>query len=200
MAGRPSDAADRLRAAAIELYTRDGFAETTVDTIAERAGVTRRTYFRLFADKREVLFGGSEELGDLLASVVAAAPIDTGARDAVVAGLRAVASDLAPRRDELTVREVIVAGSPELREREQAKLGSWSAKLQGALRDRGLPPVEAAVIAGSGIAVLNAAAQRWLAEPDVTLADALDEALGALAVLAPPLEESTADAATGRRA
>lgn len=184
MAGRPSDAADRLRAAAIELYTRDGFTETTVDAIAERAGVTRRTYFRLFADKREVLFGGSEELGDVLSAAVLAVGVDTDTREAVLGGLRAVVADLAPRRDELTVREAIVAGSPELREREQAKLGSWSAKLSSALRERGLPAVDAAVIAGSCIAALNAAAQRWLAEPDVDLAAALDEALGALRTFA----------------
>lgn len=183
MAGRPSDAADRLRAAAIELYTRDGFAETTVEAIAERAGVTRRTYFRLFADKREVLFGGSEELGDVLAAAVTAAPAEVGVRDAVVSGLSAVVSNLAPRRDELVVREAIVAGSPELRERERAKLGSWSARLETALLDRDLADVDAAVIAGSAVVALNVAAQRWLADPAVSLAAALDEALAALRAL-----------------
>ncbi|AMM20954.1 hypothetical protein AX769_13440 [Frondihabitans sp. PAMC 28766] len=184
MGRRPTDAADRLRAAAVELYTRDGFASTTVEAIAVRAGLTERTFFRYYADKREVLFGGSDELGDVLARATAERAADEPVREAVLAGLACVVADLAPRRDALVVREAIVSGRPELRERELAKLASWAAKLEAALLSRRSSPIEAAVVAASAVAALNVAAQRWLADGAVDLADALDEAVAALRLLA----------------
>src|SRR3954452_1521203 len=84
-------AAGRLREAAMELYVAQGYEQTTVAEIAERAGVTARTFFRHFADKREVLFGGSEQLQELIASAAEAAPADAGPVEVVAAALAAVA-------------------------------------------------------------------------------------------------------------
>jgi len=156
-----SNAPARLRAAAVELYARDGFAETTVGAIAASAGVTERTFFRHFADKREVLFGGSDELADVLRSAV----LDVGnlpVREAALAGLAAVVAQLQPRRDELVIREAIVRGHAELRERELAKLAAWTVALESALRQRGADDLDAATGAAVAIAALNVAAARWL--------------------------------------
>ena len=60
--------------AAIELFDEQGYEATTVAEIAERAGLTKRTFFRYFSDKREVLFSGSQELQRLWLEGLAAAP------------------------------------------------------------------------------------------------------------------------------
>src|SRR3954447_24119140 len=84
-------AAGRLREAALELYVAHGYEQTTVAEIAERAGVTARTFFRHFADKREVLFAGSEALQEGMAAAVATAPADAGPLEAVAAALDSAA-------------------------------------------------------------------------------------------------------------
>lgn len=149
----------------MELYAERGFAETTVAAVAERAGLTERTFFRHFADKREVLFGNEDALRERLVEAVAAVGDRHTARDAIMAGLNAVANDLQPRREELQRREPIVAAHRELQERELAKLASWTAALEDALRRRGMDAPAAKLAAGVSIAVFNVAAQRWLAEP-----------------------------------
>ena len=151
----------RLRAAAVELYARDGFAETTVGAIASSAGVTERTFFRHFADKREVLFGGSDELAHVLHSAVVDAG-DVPTREAALAGLAAVVEQLQPRRAELVTREAIVRGHAELRERELAKLAAWTTALYSALRERGAEDIDARTVAAVAVAALNVAAAQWL--------------------------------------
>src|SRR6201990_1223681 len=93
------DAQGRLMAAAIELFDEQGYEATTVAEIAERAGLTKRTFFRYFADKREVLFGGSEPLEARCVAAVAAAPAAASSLDAVAAGLDAAAEMFAGRRE-----------------------------------------------------------------------------------------------------
>ena len=96
----------RLQEAALALYAEHGFDQTTAAEIAERAGVTERTFFRHFADKREVLFGGSAELKERLVSAVAGAPAEAGALDAVAAGLDAAAAMLGKSRRDLSPASV----------------------------------------------------------------------------------------------
>ncbi|WP_026911690.1 TetR family transcriptional regulator [Patulibacter minatonensis] len=160
------DSRRRLQDAAVDLYAERGFAETTVAQVAERAGLTERTFFRHFADKREVLFANEDALRAALADAVAAADADATTSEAVLAGLDAVAADLQPRRDELRRRTPIVAATPELGERELQKLASWRAALQSALLDRGVDAATAHLASEVGIAVLNVAAQAWLAADD----------------------------------
>src|SRR6185312_8615863 len=88
------NARGRLEQAALDLYGERGFEQTTVAEIAERAGLTERTFFRYFADKREVLFGGSDEVRDALVEAVAAAPEPASPLAAVGAGLMAFAEVL----------------------------------------------------------------------------------------------------------
>src|SRR3954462_8877153 len=81
------DAEGRFRAAAIELFGEIGYEQTTVAAIAQRAGLTARTFFRYFSDKREVLFNGSERLQQAMADAVGNAPPAASAVDAVAAAL-----------------------------------------------------------------------------------------------------------------
>src|ERR1043165_8947394 len=111
------NARGRLEEAALDLYTERGFESTTVAEIAERAGLTERTFFRHFADKREVLFGGSEELRELLVTTVQEAPAEPAPIAAAARALEAVAAQLPPR-EIARQRQAIIVANAELRERE----------------------------------------------------------------------------------
>src|SRR3954462_12695722 len=87
----------RLEQDAMELYVERGFENTTVAEIADRAGLTERTFFRHFSDKREVLFSGSAQLGELLAQRVVEAPESVGPLDAVSLALQAAGAVIQER-------------------------------------------------------------------------------------------------------
>src|SRR5262245_7540340 len=112
----------RLEQAALALYGERGFEQTTVAEIAERAGLTERTFFRHFADKREVLFAGAGRLEELLVRTVAGAPDSAAPIDAVAAGLEAAGALLQGRRGSARQRQRVIAANAELRERELLKL------------------------------------------------------------------------------
>lgn len=178
------DAAGRLREAAMELYTEKGFESTTVAEIADRAGVTARTFFRHFADKREVLFAGSEELEQTMVDALAAAPRSAGPMDAVAAGLLAAADLFADRRDYSRRRQAVIVSTPVLRERELIKLSSLATAFTEALRKRDVEPAVASLAAETGVAVFRVSFERWVTEkgkPD--LADVMRKTLHDLAGL-----------------
>ncbi len=156
----------RLEQAALALYGERGFDNTTVAEIAERAGVTERTFFRHFADKREVLFPteGARQLQELLVDAVAHAPASLAPIDAVAVGLEAAGAPLQERREGARQRATIIAANPELRERELIKLASWSAALADTLRRRGLGEPAASLMAEVAIAVFRSAFDRWIEE------------------------------------
>jgi len=158
------NARGRLAKAAMELYAERGFDQTTVAEIAARAGLTERTFFRHFADKREVLFYGMEMLQDLLARAVADAPASATPMDAVGAALEAAGAMLQENPDRVMLRDSIVSGHPDLRERELIKLAAFASALAGALRDRGIPEPAASLAAETGIAVFRVAFARWISE------------------------------------
>src|ERR687888_491425 len=118
------NARGRLEAAAPELYLERGFEQTTVAEIARRAGLTERTFFRHFADKREVLFGGAGALQELLVSEVASAPDSAAPLDAVAAALEAAGALLQERREFARQRQTIITANAELQERELIKLAT----------------------------------------------------------------------------
>src|SRR5271169_4297866 len=118
------DARGRLAHAAFSLYFERGFEQTTVAEIAERAGLTERTFFRHFADKREVLFAGAGALQERLVSTVANAPGSLAPIDAAAAGLEAAGEFIQEGGELARQRQDIIAASAELRERELIKLSS----------------------------------------------------------------------------
>src|SRR5215472_2789616 len=159
------NARGRLERAALELYGELGYEQTTVAEIARRAGLTERTFFRHFADKREVLFSGSGGLREGLMNAVAAAPAEATPLDAVVAALKAVGDGFSlERRAASRQRQAIIAANAELRERELVKLASLGATLAEALRRRGVPEPTASLTAEVGIALFRVTFERWLHE------------------------------------
>jgi AcrR family transcriptional regulator len=182
------NARDRLQLAALELFEERGFEQTTVEDIATRAGLTKRTFFRHFADKREVLFGGGEEFQQLVVSALDDAPDPVVALDAVALGLRAAGAALQGRRAFAHRRHRVIAASPELQERELVKLATIAGALARALRERGVPEPDASLAAEAGIAVLRVAFERWAAGgEDAELPQLIDEALAGLRAVAAPL-------------
>src|SRR3954469_13192020 len=112
------NARGRLEEAALDLYTERGFDETTVAEIAQRAGLTERTFFRHFADKREVLFYGAETMEDHLATAIAAAPAEATPMRAVSAAIEAICALFEEDPDRVRQRDAVVSANAELRERE----------------------------------------------------------------------------------
>jgi AcrR family transcriptional regulator len=158
------NAQGRLERAALELYVERGFEQTTVAEIAKRAGLTERTFFRYFADKREVLFAGAGSLQDFLVGALASAPDSAAPIDAVASALGAAGALLQERREYAGQRQAVIAANAELRERELIKLASLSAAMADVLRRRGVAEPAASLAAEAGIAVFRIAFERWVSE------------------------------------
>ena len=180
------NARGRLAQAALALYAEQGFEQTTVAEIAKQAGLTERTFFRHFADKREVLFYGMEMLRDLLVRAVAEAPASATPMDAVSAAFQAAGALLQENPERVRVRDAIVSANAELRERELIKLAALAAAVAAALRDRGIPEPAASLAAETGVAVFKVGFARWISEagqPDLPemLREAMEELKGVVA-------------------
>lgn len=157
------DARGRLEQAALALYGERGFEQTTVAEIAARAGVTERTFFRYFADKREVLFAGATLLREAFLAGLAKAPESAAPIDAVAAALEGAAALLQQRPlDFARKRAAVVNASAELQERELIKMDGLSAALADTLRSRGVKEPAASLTAQAGIAVFRVAFAAWI--------------------------------------
>ncbi len=174
------NAAGRLAQAAMELYSERGFEQTTVAEIAARAGLTERTFFRHFADKREVLFAGANELQEIVVSAVASAPDSATPIDAAAAGVEAAGALLQERREFARQRQTIIAANTELRERELIKLASLATAITEALRRRGVKDPAASLAAEASIAAFRIGFDRWTSKTKAPalprlIRDSLDE-------------------------
>jgi AcrR family transcriptional regulator len=156
----------RLEEAAMDLFEEHGYEATTVAEIAERAGVTKRTFFRYFAEKREVLFAGSQILEEIFVEAVGAAPAEASPLDAVAAGLEASAEVFDQIRDRARKRQAILAANSELQERELIKMAKLAEAGAAALRARGVEEPAASLAAEAGMAVLRVAFDRWASGPE----------------------------------
>ena len=152
--------------AAIALFDEQGYEQTTVAEIAERAGLTKRTFFRYFADKREVLFSGSQQLEHLWLDAVAAAPAGTDPLTAATAGFDPVAEMFTERHEYARIRARIIAANPELQERELIKLQTLAGAIQTALARRGVSPSAAILAAQAAVTVFHVAFARWVQQDD----------------------------------
>jgi AcrR family transcriptional regulator len=175
------NARGRLEEAALQLYAAQGFDATTVAEIAERAGLTERTFFRHFADKREVLFSGQTALTEAMVAAVAATPAEAGPIDAVGAAVRAAGTLIGARRDSARRRQAVIDANPGLQERELIKLATLATALTDALRERGCDDLTARLAAEVGVAVFKVAFERWIrAAGDARFDDALAESIAEL--------------------
>ncbi len=158
------DAQGRLQMAALELFEERGYDGTTVADIASRAGVTERTFFRYFADKREVLMAGGGELQAIWVDAIAAAPPDATPMQAVRFAFAAIGPFFDERRPFSVRRTAVLAANSALQERELIKLSSLAEAVAGALRDRGVSEPTASVTGQTGLGIFHVAFQRWVTD------------------------------------
>ncbi|MEU4253770.1 helix-turn-helix domain-containing protein [Amycolatopsis sp. NPDC026612] len=184
-------ARERLVVAAVDLFTEQGYDATTVTQIAERAGVTKSTFFRHFPDKRELLVAGQEALGRLLTEGIAEAPGDAGPLEAVAAGLVRASTAMGPVNREIAPRlKAAIAASTELQERNALKSVSLAAAMTTALIARGVPDPTAALAGELGVLAFKRGYAAWSDGDGATedgfaacLIEALDELRAASASL-----------------
>lgn len=158
----------------MELYAERGFESTTVAEIAERAGLTERTFFRHYADKREVLFGGAAALREFLVARVESAAPRASAFDVVTDAYAAAAAEIfEARRDLSRQRQAIIDRNVELQERELVKLEDLAAAIADALARRGVEPARARLVSRAGSAIFVHAFTEWVATTRGTLADVI---------------------------
>jgi AcrR family transcriptional regulator len=158
------DARDRIERAALDLFGERGFDSVTVPEITARAGLTTRTFFRHFADKREVLFAGADQMPALVTRLVLDAPPELGPADVVAHGLATLAAAaFEGRLDQLKQRKAVIDGHDGLRERELRKLERLVDAIAEAFRGRGVDDLTAAVVAETAVGVVKVALGRWVA-------------------------------------
>lgn len=157
-------ARERLQKAALELYAARGYEETTVAEIADAAGLTERTFFRYFVDKREVIFAGEDDFQQAFVRGIATGPADATPLEVVASAVTAVDFFSDERRAYSRQRQSVIAATPGLQERELLKLAALGAALAAALRERGVPEPTATLSAQSGVTVFSVAFQQWISE------------------------------------
>jgi AcrR family transcriptional regulator len=167
----------RLAEAAMDLYRERGYENTTVAEIAERAGLTERTFFRHYADKREVLFAGVGELQEFLVTRISGAP-------AGLAPIEIADTTFEANRTFVLRRQAILDANAELRERELSKLATLGSAVAGALRGRGVAEPAASLAAEAGLAIFKVAFERWTSQVGtVSFAKYIRESADELALL-----------------
>jgi AcrR family transcriptional regulator len=156
-------ARERLQQAALELFAEQGFAATTVPEITARAGLTTRTFFRHFADKREVLYADDAEVPGLVARMMAEALPSADPLTLIVEGLRTVAETrFEPRKAALRARRDLVRSDGRLQERDLHKRAVMSEAIQDGFRARGVEPARAALLAETCVTLISVSLTEWL--------------------------------------
>jgi AcrR family transcriptional regulator len=164
MARWEPNARERLERAALALFAEHGYDATTVAEIADRAGLTKSTFFRHFADKREVLFGGQDMLAELFSEAIRTAPATAATAECLAAALTAAAVAFTPDRHDLApLRQSVIAANSELEERQLLKRARLASVMAGALRARGADDVAARLAAEVGVLAFSTAYARWAA-------------------------------------
>lgn len=172
----------RLELAALDLFLDHGYEQTTVAEIAARAGLTERTFYRYFTDKREVLFSGGSALEDEIVGAMADIPVSVAPLDAIGAGLERVAIGFfADRAPFARKRQAVIDVNPELQERELLKMASLSAALGRTLHERGVDEPAASLAAEAGVSVFRIAFAQWIVPGNTrSLDELIRSALAAL--------------------
>jgi AcrR family transcriptional regulator len=156
-------AKERLQAAALELFATRGFEQTTAAEIAQSVGLTERTFFRHFSDKREVLFLGGDQFFQVFLDGVDAAPAEASPLAVIASALQSAMSFFPDeRRPFARIRQSVINQNPALQERERHKLAGLAATLADALRARGIGEPAATLAAESGATVFRTAFAQWI--------------------------------------
>jgi AcrR family transcriptional regulator len=161
------NAQERLGEAALRLYASRGFEATTVAEIADSVGLTERTFFRHFADKREVIFSGQERFQQVFVNGIASASADATPLAAVIAAVTAASEFFSDERlTHSRLRQTVIAAHPELHERELLKMATLSTALTAALVEHGIPESAATLAANYGVMAFQLSFERWLLAGD----------------------------------
>ena len=163
------DARRRLQQATLELFQERGYEATTTAEIAARAGVTERTFFRHFPDKREALFDGEEAFRDALSDALVAAPGGMAAMEVLIAAFASVEPMLDRNRAFSEPRQALIARTPALQERVLTKTAGVTRALSVALERRGVNGAVATLAAQVGMAAFSYAARAWFDDPKTGL-------------------------------
>jgi len=184
------DARERLETAALDLFVENGYEETTVAQIAERAGLNRATFFRHFAEKREVLFGGEDVLAGLFADAIRAASPNATLTECLQAAFAAADVAMTPQqRAKAAQRVLVVVANSELQERGLLKHARIAGSMSAALRERGIDELSARLGAEVGMLAFTIAVERWMeSADDEPFSPHADAALSELRVRAAELD------------
>ncbi len=183
MTKNENDVRARLQRMALELFRERGYHQTTAAKIAARAGVTERTFFRHFPDKREVLFDGEAKLRAALTASIADAPDELGPLDTLFRAFRSLQPALEDNRPFSKPRHEVISNTPALYERELAKTAALADALAAALKARGVADLPAVLAARTGMAAFAQATVAWLDDPALGLGERLDLAYRELKAL-----------------
>ena len=178
------NAKGRLEKAAMTLYLDRGFEQTTVADIAERAGLSERTFFRYFADKREVLFSGAATLQELMVSCVRDAPTSLAPFDIVTLALAQAGAAIGQGRERARLRQRVIDANDELKERELIKLATLAGAMTEELRARGVADTTSSLAAEAGITAFRIGFERWVrGSDDADLVQFIAESVAQLAAI-----------------
>ncbi len=164
MVQKAKNARKRFEIAATALFQERGVERTTVPEIAARAQLTERTFYRYFADKREVLFWRAGELQARVANAVAGAPAHMRPLAVAIRALEAVGDFFDGSRANVKRRQALVAAHPEFLEREMLKLHELTLAMGAALEKRGLEAPVARMVSEAGVTIARVALERWISD------------------------------------
>lgn len=164
MARWAPDAALRLERAAMELFLSDGYSKTTVPRIAERAGLTTRTFFRHFADKRDVLFLREREFPDVVRRLLDDVPAGLEPMALALHGVTGAADELEQWREQIRIRRAVIASDPRLQERERLKSAALTEAIRDSLVQHGATGADAALVSSIAVALFDTAVDLWVAD------------------------------------
>ena len=177
------DVRARMQGAALELFRERGYDRTTAAEIAARAGVTERTFFRHFPDKREVLFDGEATVRAALTASIADAPAGLGTLETLLFAFRSFQPALEDSWSYSKPRHEVISTTPALQERELMKIAALADALAAALKERGVADLPAVLAARTGMAALVHATLSWLEDPTVGFGERIDGAFRELKAL-----------------
>jgi AcrR family transcriptional regulator len=182
-ARRKRRTAEAIVAGALELFEERGFERTTIDQIAAAADISRRTFFRYFADKEELFFAEDERLLQVIEDTLDGAPDGEPVLELARRATRALAAFSVADPERRLARERLIAATPALQARRMAKTLRWERAIAARLVARGSTEAEALLVPKVALACFQAAYERWVRQPGRDLPGLVDESFAALAAL-----------------
>jgi AcrR family transcriptional regulator len=164
MVQRAENARERFEAAAYGLFRQQGYAATTVPEIAAEAGLTERTFYRYFADKREVMFWRADDHQASIANEIAGASTGVHPLTMVAHAFESVAPFIDGNRAIVKLRQLLISTHGDLQERELMKLHKLASAIDLALQQRGISPSHARAVGETGAAIWKVALENWYAD------------------------------------